>query len=287
MPTFRLVWEYVENTGSTFNEIYYVDSSTAASAVLTTNSLALNRLAFLHPLNRLVQIRSSQVDANRVTGLSIYNWYGTATSTPVVGPATPGDAIVCTLAGATSGSRRIWLRGAPDDFIIRSPNSGIDLPPPKLQDALTAWFKSLQQNGYGLRLLATQVPGPLTNLKILSVDGTAKDGTSLVTLAAAPGYPFPSRVIIGSASKKDLPALNGRWSLLAAPAGAVIRIPYQTPGGLVFTGGNAKCRQETYQTTIIFSATNCGFHHYGTRTTKNPITHSRGARRAVRIRTSL
>jgi len=169
----------------------------------------------------------------------------------------------------------------------RNKDSGLDEPPSALLDALLVWFVSLAANGYGLRRLATQVPGPLQNVKILSVDGTAKDGTSLVTLAQAPGYPFPSRVVIGSASKKDLPGLNGRWSLVSAPVGAVVKIPYQTPQGLLVTGGNGKMRQESYQAINVFDPPSCSFSYFGTRTTKNPTTHSRGARRAVRNRTSL
>jgi hypothetical protein len=285
VPTFRVVWEFAENTGSTFNEVYYCDATNAKSAANTGNELATNRVSFLHPLNRLVQIRSSQVDAQRVTGLATYNFFGTGGNAE--GPATPGDSIVCTLGGTTGGSRKIWLRGAADSAIVRDPTSGIDKPPASLITRLEAWFKSLKANGYGLRQVQTQVPGPLQNKKITIVDGSTLDGVSTITLSDPPGIPFPGRVIIGGCSKKDLPGINGRWSILGPVAGNTVKIPYQTPQGITVTGGNGKLRQESYQAINVFDPASCNFAYYTTRATKNPLTHSRGARRAVRNRTSL
>jgi hypothetical protein len=287
VSTFRVVWTFYENTGSTFNEVFYTEATDAATAAKTSKGLLTARLSLLHPLNTLQVIRSSQVDKNRVTGQFNVNLNGTATtqgSTPV-GPATPGDAMVFALAATPTGSRKLWMRGAPDDYIQRDPLSGKDVQNALLPPLFTAYFKALQAEGYGIRVLTPQNSAPTTNIKIVKVDGLALDGTSKVTLAIAPGYGFPSRVIIGGANKKELAGLNGRWSLVDAPVLNVIRIPYQTSQGYVINGGNAHCRQELYGPTNVFSAAACSFSYFGTRTTKNPITRSRGARRAARIRT--
>jgi hypothetical protein len=291
MATFKVTWQFVGVSGYQWNEVFYKDASSAVDATSTYPAgVAAARLAFLHPLNKLVGIRAAQVGASRVTAFSPVNLNGTAVSLGDaldLGPSAAGDTIVCSLSGATSGSRKIWTRGAPDQWMSRSSLSGADILFPTVASTLATWFSAIEANGYGLHQLSPQTPGPLQNIKILSVDGSRKDGTSDITLQLAPGYPFPARVIIGGASKKDLPALNGRWSLSKTVAGTVITIPYQTPNGIVVTGGNGQCRQEQYQATIVFSAIKCNFLNFGTRTTKNPLTRSRGARRAVRIRTSL
>jgi len=289
MPVFRVVWEFSDAGGATFNEVYYVTAMDAKTAATTTGGLSTARCALLHPLVRLVVIRSSQVDANRVTSNVAYNMVGTAVVSPDqdAGPSTPGNAIICTLSATPTGSRKLWMRGAPDYYIQRGAASGQDFLASNVKDKLTTFFSKLQANAYGIRVLTPQTGGALSNIKILSVDGTVPGGIASVTLAAAPGYAFPSRVIIGGASKKDLPGLNGRWSLAEAPALNVVKIPYQTPQNRLVTGGNGKMRQEVYTGINVFVAENCGFSHFGTRTTKNPSSHSRGARRAVRLRTSL
>jgi hypothetical protein len=288
MPVFRVVWQYVENTGAQFNEVYYVSASTALAAAQTGSGLATARIALLHPLNKLMKIRSSQVDASRVTASVNYNWNGTAGPLGATdeGPATPGDAIVCALSASPTGQRKIWMRGAPDEYIQRNASSGADFLFPSVRDKLATWFTALKANNYGIRSLSPQSPGPLTNVKITSVATNLLPGTATVTVVTSPGYAIPSRVIIGGASKKDLPALNGRWSLISILDKTFV-IPYVVPQGGIVNGGNAYVRKEEYLGVNIFDPASCAFDHFGTRTTKNPITHSRGARRAVRIRTSL
>jgi hypothetical protein len=285
MPDFRVTWNFVENTGAQFNEVYYVSASNAQAAATTKANLQTNRVSMLHPLNKLVSIRAAQVDKTRVTSINVVNLTGTGPLN--FGPVPAGLAGVVSLAGATGGSRKVWMRGLPDAWVSRDKTSGVDVPAAAYLTALQAWFTSLQNNGYGTRQVLQPVPGPLTNLKILQVDGSAKQGYSDVTLSAAAPYGFPARVIIGGASKKDLPSLNGRWSLMQAPAGAIIRIPYQTPEGLVIQGGAAHCRQESYAAIQPFVPANCNFLYFGTRATHVPLTHSRGAKRAARIRASL
>jgi len=290
MSTFRVTWTFAENTGSGFNEVYYIDGSTPADAIAAGSGLINARLACLHFLNRLVSIRAAQVDALRVTGLRAINLPGTAGTIAggvIVGQATPGDAMVHSLAGTTGGSRKLWMRGCPDNFIQRDPASGLDILPPGINSLFQTWYMFLANNNYGLRQIKPPAAGPLSNIKVLSVDGTATPGIALVTCQTAPGYAFPSRVIMSQFSKKDLPALNGRWSLVEAPNLATFKIPYQTPLNSLVNCRTGVVRQESYNTTNIFKAANCQWVYNGTRTTKNPSTHSRGSRRAVRIRASL
>jgi hypothetical protein len=284
MPTYRVVWEYAESNGSGFNEVYYTDAASPAAAATLTNTVGVARLALLHPLNTWLRIRASQVDANRATATRGINLTGTAPGAG--GPLPVGSAAVCSLSAVAGGSRKLWLRGIPQVWYKRDGASGIDSPPAALLTALTNWFSLLAGNGYGIRKLAPVGLGLLAKRKIIQVDGTVQPGTSSVTLDLAPGYPVPGRVLIGGASKKDLPGLNGHWSIQAV-LGAVVTIPYQTPQAKLFTGGAATMRQEQYGATSVFNPGGCAFDHFGTRTSRNPLSHSRGARRAARIRSAL
>jgi hypothetical protein len=286
MATFRVVWQFIDNNGSQWNEVYYRDASNALLASQTGFALAQARIALMHPLSKLLKIRSSQVDASRVTGATNFNWNGTYPDPNNAGPATAGDAIVCSLSAAPSGTRKIWMRGCADSAIQRQATSGEDYLSAGVKALLDAWFSALAANSYGLRTLKPQTPGPLQNNKIMNVDATGTTGTAAVTVQAAPLYVVGSRVIIGGCSKKDLPAINGRWTVLAT-AGNVVTIGYQTPQNSSVPGGNGYMRAEQYNPIAVFDPASCAFSHFGTRTTKNPITRSRGARRAVRLRSSL
>jgi hypothetical protein len=285
VPTYRNIWTFTGQDGGSWNEVYYEDQS-SISATGPGLNLINARLNLLHPLNKWRAIRIVDVDVPRATRPITLNLAG-GNDGGGAGPAPNSESIVCAMSSLAGGGRKLWLRGAPDSFIIKSPVTGADAPPASLTKFLGYFFAQLKVNGYGIRQLSGIVPGPLSPLKILKVDGTAGDGTSLVTLAVAPGYPFPSRVTIGGASKKDLPALNGQWSLVQAPAGAVVRIPYQTPAAGIVMGGSAHMRQAIYHTTHVFDPASCAFDHYGSHSTRSTNFRSRGARRAQRLRTSL
>lgn len=282
MPTFRNTLTFVGQDGSTWNEVYYQDAGGIAQTGFSNPTIS-GRLGLLNHLNLLRVNRITQVDVPRVTRQTIYNLPGTggASTTP---PTPNTTAIVVSLSSLTGGSRKMWIRGGNATDVAKDPTTGRDAPPPNLLFRLAQWFTLLMGDGFGLRTLQGIVPGPLTPIKILKVDGSAANGTSLVTLAAAPGYPFPSRVLIGGASKKDLPSLNGQYSLLAAPAGAIVQIGYQTPGSGIVTGGKATMRQAIYNPTHVFTDSLCGFDHYGSHATRVANFRSRGARRAARLR---
>lgn len=286
MSTYRIVWTFAENNGAGFNEVYYCDGSSPASVLSITQGLLFARLAMLHQLNTFVSARSSDVSNSRQTSIRRYNLGGTVFGNK--GPLPVGSAAVLALAGTTAGSRKLWLRGIPYGWYIRNGTTGIDQPPADFLAALTEFSTQLKANGFGLRLLTPAAQtGAFSNQRIISVDGTLVPGQATVTLQNPPGYPFPARVVIGGASKKDLPSLNGHWSLVQAPVGNTFIIPYQTPQAQKINGGAAKVRQEGYSGTNVFNGVANIFDHYGTRTSRSPLTRSRGARRAARIRSSL
>jgi hypothetical protein len=284
MATFKVIFEFIEANAAGFNEVYYRDASSAADALKFPSTVISARLALLEQTNTFVRLRSSQADGLRVTSMLPINLKGIITYSNS-GPAPAGVAIVCGLGGAGGGTRKLWLRGASEAWIERNGQTGADQPRPTLQKNLTTYFTELQNAGFGIRRLSPPAPGPLAYRKILTVDGSRGDGTTDVTLDAPPGYPVPGRVIIGGASKKDLPALNGHFTIIKVN-GAVVTIPYVTPNDQKLDGAAAKMRQEVYQALSVFQLSLCAFDHFGTRTTRAPLFHSRGARRAQHLRAS-
>lgn len=285
MSTFRAVFGWIGQDGGSWNEIMYVDGGSISTVPLSTKTINA-RLKLAHPLTLLRSVRFVQVDAPRVTRNQLINLFGTATGT-ASGPAPNDNAAVFSLSSLAGGSRKLWMRGIPDAWIIKDNTTGRDAPVPDMQKAFSYWVSSAALDGYGIRQLQGITPGPLSPLKILKVDGSAGNGTSAITLAAAPGYPFPARVLIGGVSKKDLPGLNGQFSLVSAPAGPVVTVPYQTPGLQIINGGNGHMRQALYSATHVFDPPSSGFDHFGAHSTRTANFRSRGARRAQRLRTSL
>jgi len=280
---FKVVWEFAESNGSTFEEQYWVQADDVVQASKIFTNLRTARLGLLHPLNTWQRIRASDPTANRVTAvnnLGLSGQFPTANS-----PLPVGASIVCALQGASGGSRKLWMRGSDSSVYLRDKTSGRDIVSPQLKGLLDGLFRALALNSYGIRRLKPRDNLVLPNFKVSSVDGTTNDGQAKLTLERAPGWPVPSRVVLGSFSKKDLPALNGHFSVLNV-VNNVITIPYQTPNAQKVDTTTGYARLEQYYNLSVFDPNGCAFDHFGTRTSKNPSSRSRGARRAARLRLS-
>lgn len=283
MATYRVTWQFNENTGATFNEVYYRTAGTPAAAGAIDAAITA-RLPLLHNLNTLLQIRVADVDNVRSTFIQPVNLAGTYNG--ITPPVAPGLCAVLILGGTIRGSRRVWMRGLPDGYIARDETSGKDKPPGNFVNLLTTWFSAMAGVGYGLRyLFSPSEGGAYVYLPVTQVDGTAGNGTSIVTVVGASPFFANDTAIFGKASKKDLPAFNGRFTVLAE-SGQTITVAYATPGNALVKSPGARARKGAYHNVDVFNPASCRFGWYGTRTTKNPLTHSRGARRAARIRTS-
>lgn len=283
MNTYRVVAEFAENNGATFEEVYYTDDSNPTNAAKWGPSLIKARLLLLHPLDTLVRIRASQVDAARVTAVNITNLPGTSSPPAFGGPLPVGAAVVCTLTGTTGKSRKLWLRGCTAVDFQRDQTTGKDFPTPTLLAKLQGFFNALKSNSYGIRILKPPSGGVFSKFSIVSVDGQTVPGQSTLTVQNGGLWPTNTRILIGLASKKDLPALNGQWTI-GNGVGNFITIPYRTPRDTIVPGGIAYVRSALYNATDVFDPSRCRFDHMGTRTSKNPLSRSRGARRAARIR---
>lgn len=284
MPSFRCVLEFAENNGAGFNEVYYLTATSIAALTPFPGPLFIQqRLQLLHPLNTWLRIRVSQVGSPRITTVININQPGTSVAPG--GPLPPGAAMVLALAGTPTGSRKLWMRGLAQSHYIRDPMSGKDVLDAALTIALPQFFMTLQANNLGI-LQLTPNSGPMTvngKYTITQIDGTAGNGTSILTYVGVPGWAVNTRLLMSNFSKKDLPGLQGQFTVIAIGA-QTVTINYQTPELSIVKTPGASARYAPYQAVSIFNPAKCGFDHWGTRTTRNPLSRSRGARRAVRLR---
>jgi hypothetical protein len=290
MAIHKVVFELQEPDGSTFNEVYYVDAGNPVAA-MPGDLLISARLGLLAPLNKFMRVRTSDISQLRVTGVQVINQNGTWASTDVAlnAPVVAGLAVVCQLRGQAGGQRKLWLRGVADAAVNRSSTTGQDVPKAPLLDALAFFSEKLKANLYGILRItpASRVAGPAFPKRITVIAPGAGAGTSILT-TESPHLITPNQmVVIGGASKKDTPGLSGRWITLDGTAGSTIVIRYQCPDNLGPAHPTGVVRQFTYQPISQFTGDAQIFDHFGTRTTKDPTTRTRGARRAQRLRNVL
>ena len=175
------------------------------------------------------------------------------------------------------------MRGLSATDVTRAEGSGKDIFSPVVQVAFQQFIAGYAAYSYGLRTL-----NQTQKYTIASVDGTVSPGMALVTFnipngGIPPNWNYPTRVVISSADKKTLPGLNGHWTIVSG-TGATVTIKYAVAGGQKITINCGSIKQEGYSGVSVFNPALSASSHFGTHTSKNPYTNSRGARRAVRIR---
>lgn len=283
MPVFKHTLEFIEGNGATFSEIYYANDSSLTAAKTYPDAFYSARLTMLMAGHTLLRDRVSQVGASRVTGRRVINLVG---QIPVTGagkfnPGPPGGAMVVNLVGLNGGSRYLWMRGGTsvdlsyNQFDQPSPSAGWLIN-------IAGWLSSLSLSGWGLIQLANVGANPPQTVSL--VDGMTTPGKSVLTMAAPlAGAVAGGRVVLGKFNKKDLPSLNGQFSIIAV-AGTALTINYATPQNAKITTTQGQVRVATYGNVSVVDPANSKFAYAGSRITKNPYSRSRGARRAARLR---
>lgn len=281
MAEFNVTWEFRENNGASFNETYSVIESTIARAAALGSRLAAARLALLDPLNTFLAVRAAAVDATRVTTVAIKNFIGTSPGGS--GPLPVGASIILNLGGATGGSRRLWMRGGSGGDYLRDAQTGRDKVTASLNSRITEFIAALADAKYGIRTLVKPDGNQVKYQQITSIDGATVPGQAILTLDAPPPFAVNDNVIISQTSKKDYPALAGVFRVLKI-AGALVTIKYRTPGDAIHAGQIGRIKKQSFNTISVINPNASGFRNFGTRASKNPLSSSRGARRAARLR---
>lgn len=284
MADFKITFRFVGVDGSEWTEQYYKgNASNPTDAANADMGLIAARLDMLNKLNTFRSITAADVTANRVTTQRVLNLRGTQKDAPDFGPEVGEAAGVFNLVGANGSKRKLWLRGWTRGSFFRYKDTGIADIAPAMDAHAKGFFVGLKDNGYGIRKLKP-ITNPLNQLaQITSIDAVTLPGFATLTLDHALAFVNGGQALITKASRKDTPALNGTWVVTVIDA-THIRIPYVPPRGVNLSAQIGTVRIKEYNAVDIFAPGLCGFDHYGSHDTKVPASHSRGARRAARIR---
>lgn len=292
---YKLVFNFIESSGATWSEVFYRVADSAQTAVVV-NTAAINaRLRMMHPTALLRNIRANNVAGGRDSFTANQNYPGTFVDGTGAGPAPAGTAAVASFAVTTGRSVLHWMRGLPTLMVVENPNTGFPNPPANLISAIRSFATQMGASGCGSRTLTAS-----PKFQIQSVTPQPLTGTALITYTVGAGQTPPvftvtapnNRIVIGQASKKDFPSLNGHWTIVGTttptgnPLVGTVTIRYvvaNVPATSVSPiACNAYLKSEAYGSVNLFTGASLAY--YGTHSTRSVFSNSRGAKHANRLR---
>lgn len=281
MADFKEVWSYASSgtKGGLWSEVFYSQASNLQSASTFTGKLISKRLDLLNKVNTLLKIRVSQVGSPRITTVVNIRQNGNRHGSA---PATIDNAIVVTLSSSVQpATRRWWLRGWDQADAVRDQVTGNDTFSATFLTDLAAFISSLKDNSYEVLPLQKTNQVGFGYQNIQSVDGMTLPGFSTITLDVAPSVVIGDVAIISQVSAKDLPGLNGHYTVTAV-LGKTFTVKYTTPGNVIVTAHQGRVRKLGYISGAIIDPNLSGAAFIGGRKSRSPFTGSRGARSANR-----
>lgn len=290
MPLFKEVWQYESKPSGFWSEVFHSSSSDITAAARFTPGELTKRLVLLDDSNKLRKIRVSSVlppfrslefPVNRLGSL------GKGVVVEGGGPANLDEAAVVRLVSSARPSKRNWwMRGLSEEDVFRVAVTGETHLFPGFLERLNGFLQFLAANNYVVLTRKKDGEGGVIKRQLLSVDGTAGDGTSVLTFPASPGVAAGDRLEIRQANPKLLPGLNGPFEVLGRqgddPLKPIVR--YRTPADALITQTLAYALKIEYWDDAVINAALSGFAYLGSRRSKNVSTGSRGARKAIRLR---
>lgn len=283
MPFFKEVWVFSLGNNS-WTEVYYSEAGTIGVASQFSTAFLNARLALLHDEGVLVKIRISDVLNVRATVLTNIGRAGKGAG--FGGPDVTNTAAVITLnSTAVPSNRQLWMRGLPDDLVVRTAIGANDDPPEYFRTSLRTWLQALRNNQYQVRSLSRlAVPPVAPNVysSIASVTPSAgKPGFSDLAIVGA--YSGTSgRIIISQCSPKLLPGINGHWDVVVIDANT-LRIRYNSPQSVAIPITKGRLRPEIYAYGLINNETS-SFNFFRSRKTGKSFLGGRGRKTGVRLR---
>lgn len=290
MPDYKLVFQFTTsgNTPRAWGEVFYRSATDLNTAATLPTGYLINRLGMLNYRNSLKKMTVYDLANARASVIVPINQFGTSGTSAATQGATdrPQEyntaAVVNLVSTVVGSSRKWWLRGMSDNDCYESNTNGSDVFSGYLRTKLTALLRVMNTNGFEIYPIAKTTAEPW--FYVSQVGPTTAAGVAYVNLNDMPTWRTGDLVTFGSCPKKDLPALSGRFTVLAIRTGPPpsILIAYQTPLNGTINTTKGRVRKVKFLTGALIDNTKSGFAYISSRKSKSPFTGGRGARSAAR-----
>lgn len=284
MALFQETWQFQGLGGAKWNEVYYSVQGSLESASQFSAAFIKKRTDCLHAAFTWTKVRITQVLDKSVHTLVNINAPGTVAG--VEAPANPGEAAVINLASSIrSGNRKLWMRGLPENAINFSSTTGRSVLNPAFEGNLRTFINGICAPGYtyAIKRKKTGIANGIVKTRVLQVDGTAANGTSIITTKDAHLLVEGNYVEFTTMEPKLFPGLRGPFKVLGTN-GLTFTVQYSVPQNELIKSDTGYSAKLSYWEDAVINPAISGFSYGGVRRTKNDGTGSRGARRAQRLR---
>jgi len=285
VAVYKIIWKFIGGQGDTWSEQFYIQASSPSIAVQPVSALVNARLSLLDPTCTWLKLSVSLVDApgTKSTLTRVVNWVGTNKQS--IGPDAAGTAMVCNLAGTSGGSRKYWMRGIPNYLVVRSSDNGVPIFTGLPTSGFRALINAMAAGGYGMRSLQFAQKYPITSVISFTSAGQAVVSYAIPQGVANPNFQTGANVILSQADAKTLPGFKGVFQILTQVPNQSITVRYLVGSSAGITQNCGFLKSQNYGTFTLFNPDICKPAYWGTHSTRSTFSNSRGARRAVRIRT--
>jgi hypothetical protein len=181
------------------------------------------------------------------------------------------------------------MRGLPAGLVQLDGPSGRSIFGGNTINSFNQFVQGLATSGYGVRVLQSSV---LTKYQITSVAVGTSPGQAVITYQVQPGQTAPTfavglRMVTSLNDKKTLPGLSGHFQIIAFSNAAPysVTVKYLVPNGETVLTNLGYLKPENYSGVNVFAPSLSAVAYWGSHDTKVFTRGSRGAKRAVRIRT--
>jgi hypothetical protein len=278
---FKEVWQYA-GTQSSWSEVFYCQGGSIQDVARFTGEFLNDRLRLLNQTCHLRKIRVSEVGNPRVSTVVSINKPGLSAGVPLE----DGVCAVVNLASTVVPSSRKWyLRGLTQGDISRDLDSGADTIAPGFKQNLDTWILDLANPANKYEVLPQSRVGQngVVLVRVLSVNGVAGNGKSIITTDQAHGLVAGNTCIFSLIDQKVLPGLKGKFTVESVD-GLTFTVAYKTPGNANITAVVGKVKKYAVVTGAFINANVSGWSHSHVRKTRNFSINSRGAARSTKIR---
>jgi hypothetical protein len=277
----KLVFSYNQfNQG--WSETWYKAGDEFRAATALTPAQIAAFLQFRDPRVQLYTIRGSLIGTPRNAYLRVIQQGVLPNPALEYDPDVSATCALMRLMTTEGLSRHLWIRGLPDQFVVRAFSTGRSIPSAGFNSALDNFRSLLPNMGLCLQKLNGTAVNPWLNVTKMEPDDIFSQSTKVTLLAGSIGPQPGQRVLFKGISTASLPYFRSQYTVQRRVDDThfTVNYPWQSPLAAYFPP-NAYVRRVTYSYPQI---TEIDFERFATRDTGRPSVPSRGRRAAVKGR---